>query len=938
MVDEPSSAPLGAEDLVAVLAETVVPSAITAIDGRYLWVNQSMCKLTERDEATLLSSRWTDITVPDDREVEAEEVRNLIAGTADSYRMRKRYLLPSGTMCWGDVTVTAIRHEEGQPLHLLRQVIDITEVVVLEQAREDSLRVLRSAIDAQISPELVLTAVRDANGGLVDLRVIEANAAAIRRLGRPREQLIDQGMLALFGATADKVLWSKLTHVIDSGDPLDLPVFRTSNIVVNQERVFELRATKVDDGLALCWRDITETYRQTDEELRRTNEQYRLVIDNAADVIFHSVAGIAQWMSPSALDVLGVTPEEIIGRPTVDYWHPDDRSAAAAMRDATLAGAPGHATLRWRHRQGHYLWLEVVTRPVTEPDGAPGMVGSMRDVTAQIQAQQELAVSEQRYRILAENVADVVGTGSVDGRITWVSESVHDLLGWAPTELVGKDFADFIHPDDRTAVEEARREFTLGKASAYDARMRTADGDWRWIRVRARPVLDHNGAPSGVVAGWQDIHDRVQAIRRLDEILGTDSLTGLPNRATMERRIDARQAQARATGGVCAAALLCIAIDRLGDVNSAVNHAAGDLVLTTIARRIAELAPDAQFVGRGSGADFLVLLADLTTTSDAVAFAERIRTVVKQEVVVDHRRVRVSASIGITSCHLDTPAAELVRSATLAMKAAKSYGRDRLAFDDPSLRVEAERIMTLAEHARDGIAADRFQAWYMPIVDLASRAPVGYEALVRWDLADGTVMEPHEFMTALIEARLIGDVDRIILRQAIARLRTLPEPVFMSVNVSPQALGVPGYSQEVLALIHEAGVAPGRLHLELTETSLFAASAPIIAEMRTLADAGVRWYVDDFGTGYSSLSHLHELPLAGLKLDISFTRALASGDHRALRLTQALAGLSLGLDLDTIAEGVEDETQASILWGQGWLRGQGWLFGRPAPSIPTVAQ
>ena len=922
----PQADPYGAE---GILGKTVVPTGIATPDGRFTWVNDALCAMLGRERSDLLRCTWADVTHPDDRSKDEEQAASLLAGKSDSYRLRKRYLLPDDSMRWGDLTVTGIRDDSGLITYLLRQVVDITETVAIEQANLGSLERLKLALDAQISPELILEAVRNEAGGLSDLRIIEANEAAADRLQRSREQLIGKGLVDVFGGVSDPALWPRLQHVIETGDVLELPLFKSAHIVPGEERVFEIRGTRIGDGLALAWRDITDLYRRTDEELRKSSEQYRLVLDNSADVIFHTIGGILQWVSPSSTEVLGWTPDELIGRPTVEYWHSDDRDTAIALRDATYAGDVGHGTLRWRRGDGSYLWVAASMRPIIEPDGARGAVGILRDVSEQVAAVEALAVSEQRYRVLAENIADVVGTGSTDGKVTWVSDSVTPLLGWIPSELVGRPFIELVHPEDQLSVLESQQEMHAGAATAFDARLVTSTGGYRWTRIRARPTYDASGMPTGVVAGWQDIHDRVEAMMRLDAVLGSDSLTGLPNRSTIERRIESLHTEAEARG--CVGALLCVGIDRLGDVNSAVNHAAGDLVITTLARRVAEAAPDPQLVGRGAGADFLVLLPNLASVSDSVAIAERIRSAVKQEVVVDHRRVRVTASIGITACHPDTSAEELIRSATLAMQAAKDQGRDRLAFDDPSLGEQAERLLTLAEHARDSLTGNRFLTWYMPIVDLESKEIVGYEALVRWNFPGGAVLEPKEFLSALIESRIIGDVDRVVFTQALAQMASLPESVFMSINVSPQTLAVPTYADEVIALIRESGIDPARLHLEVTETSLFGVSEANIATMQKLSDIGVKWYVDDFGTGYSSISHLHDLPIDGLKLDVSFAQGLIKGNHRSLRLTQALAGLSLGLNLDTIAEGVSDSSQAAILWGQGWRRAQGWLFGKAEP-------
>ena len=641
------------------------------------------------------------------------------------------------------------------------------------------------------------------------------------------------------------------------------------------------------------------------------------------------------WVNDALCSMLGRTEAELLTLSWPEVCHPDDVPILAEHVAAAAAAAGGPASWRMRMRvirgDGEIRWGDLTATMIRDAEGAvQWMLGQATDITDQMAMEQALEVSEHRYRLLAENVGDVVGTGTIEGRITWVSDSVRDLLGWTPNELVGRLMVELVHPDEQDSLRDAQRQLRLGVAMSYDARMRTSGGGWRWVRIRVRPMLDDAGAEIGVVASWQDINDRVEATHRLDTVLGTDWLTGLPNRATFVERI--RDTQLLHAGSDCEAALLCIGVDRLGDVNSAINHAAGDHVLAVVARRIVESVPDAQLVGRGAGVDFLVLAPGLTSPSDAVAIAERIRSEVRKEIVVDHHRVRTTASIGIATCHITSTPEELIGAATLAMQAAKDQGRDRLVFDDPSLREEAERLLSLAEHARDGIVANRFLAWFMPIVDLGSRDTVGFEALMRWDFPGG-VLEPKEFMTALIEARLIGEVDWLILRQSLARLALLPEAQFMSVNVSPQALSVPGFGDDVLALIRDFELEPGRLHLELTETSLFRASSSIMREMHTLADAGVKWYVDDFGMGFSSLSHLHDLPIAGLKLDASFTAGVAAGNPRSLRIAQALAGLAGGLVLDGIAEGVEDEEQALLLGRQGWNRGQGLLFGAAGPFV-----
>lgn len=215
----------------------------------------------------------------------------------------------------------------------------------------------------------------------------------------------------------------------------------------------------------------------------------------------------------------------------------------------------------------------------------------------------------------------------------------------------------------------------------------------------------------------------------------------------------------------------------------------------------------------------------------------------------------------------------------------------------------------------------------MPVVSLWDGRVVGVEVLARWRTRDGRVLVPVEFLPRVDQAGLWADLDRAALAQALQAGAALPVDVGIGVNLSAATLSRPDLAGWLLGELDAAGVAPGRLHLELTETSVLHADARVTAAMEAVAGAGVRWWVDDFGTGYSSISHLRDLPITGMKLDRSFTAGITDSRTRNARLALGLAGLAAGLGLDTIAEGVETPQQAQMLAEQGWQMGQGLLFG-----------
>ena len=411
-----------------------------------------------------------------------------------------------------------------------------------------------------------------------------------------------------------------------------------------------------------------------------------------------------------------------------------------------------------------------------------------------------------------------------------------------------------------------------------------------------------------------------------------DAVTGLAVRRVALARIRLALDRQAGTGSILA--VLSIGVDGLTPVNDALTHAGGDQLIAFLASRIVREVGDPDRVGRGTGDEFIVLMSDMASTAEAAHMAERILTACRSPITIVGQPIDPTVSIGIATAAAGARPDELLRDASLAMRQAKARGRNGFALLDDALATEAHTRLLFASEIQRGLVREEFAAWFMPIVCFASGQVTGYEALARWLRPDGIEVGPAEFLPCAERRGLIARIDRLVLRQALAALSRLPEGLTMAVNVSAASLAQPDHPELVAEALEAAGVSPERLHLEVTETALLTVTERIRQQMQQLAGRGVRWYVDDFGTGYSSISHLRDLPIAGLKLDRSFTWAMRSKDTRSLRLSQALVGVAEGLELDTVAEGVETIEEARLLTSQGWLRGQGWLYGKAAPLAP----
>ena len=456
-------------------------------------------------------------------------------------------------------------------------------------------------------------------------------------------------------------------------------------------------------------------------------------------------------------------------------------------------------------------------------------------------------------------------------------------------------------------------------------------------------VFDRHSLPQkvgnevvGRVWSFRDVTDHNRLLNELEHQAFHDSLTGLANRALLRDRLE--HALARARRSAATVAVLFCDLDGFKMINDTLGHETGDLLLTEVAKRIVKDLREGDTAARLGGDEFAIVL-DETELGDAVELASRLLNAMRRPFHVNGREILARASIGIADNSgggLDTDT--LLCHADIAMYAAKSNGRDCFTVFEPVMQSQISARHLLHGDLRHAILLDgALVVHYQPVLDLKTQRMDAVEALVRWNHPTRGLIPPDEFIPIAEETGLIVELGRFVLREAcwqVGQWRASgARDLSVSVNVSPYQLYDAGFVSDVHLALHEAGLEPTALILELTERSLLNETSGVRHRLTTLRESGVRIAIDDFGTGYSSLSYLRKFPIDYLKIDRSFVNELGiSSNAQGRALVRSIITIGHDLELEVIAEGIENASQLDALRAAGCDFGQGYLFGRPSPA------
>ncbi|PZA10992.1 bifunctional diguanylate cyclase/phosphodiesterase [Rhodopseudomonas palustris] len=592
---------------------------------------------------------------------------------------------------------------------------------------------------------------------------------------------------------------------------------------------------------------------------------------------------------------------------------------------------------------GSRVSISTSGKPIFADDGTfLGYRGTARDIT---QLEVARALLDQRTGALEEaHRLGKIGTWHhrLDvGRTIWSPELYH-LLGleadaFPPTYENTTSY--FLDDDARRLLKLQARVLRSGNTEATDIRVAHADGAPRDLAIICKAEIA-NGQIIGLIGTAQDVTERKEAERRLEQLAYTDPLTGLANRALFKRRLaDLFEAPIPEDGH---SALYLIDLDRFKEVNDSLGHSTGDSLLIHVAgvlRR--ELDPQA-FIARIGGDEFAVLMSGSGTTAEApIALADRLIAKLSVPVELAEGEACIGATIGIALLPQHGATAEKAsRNADLALYMAKEAGRGRAQLFEPAYAEAVDQKLDLGRRLRHAVESGGLTTHYQPQIDLKTGRVVGFEALLRWSHPERGPISPAEFIPIAESTGLIVDLGHWVLRDACKQMRAwldagLPARS-ISVNVSPAQIWTGDFEKVVAAVLAETGLPAELLWLELTE-SLFVdhTKQRVSTTLAALSKLGIGLALDDFGSGYSSLGYLTRLPFNCLKIDRSFVSGIATVPEKR-KLLGGIIALSHGLGMSVVAEGAELAEEVDLLTAFDCDFVQGFAFSRPVGADQAV--
>lgn len=870
---------------------------------------------------------WRSILHPEDA-LWAQAYCDSETAAGRDHSLDYRVIRADGQPLWVRNIVSMIEHGHQPVMRGL--MIDISET----KHTEDALRLSEQKFASvfQQCPDILLIA-RHSDGCL-----LEVNEAFEEQIGLTQSQVI--------GRTAtDLNLWGvegsglRVLEHLHQGGIRNLEMsFRRSNgqlfTGLTSAETFELDGTP---ALVVAVRDISQL-KETQQQLQTSEEKFAKAFHASPDglLLSRQSDGLLLEVNEGFCRLTGYDLNPTIDQTSLDLgiWV-DLNERKRLVEQLNRDGFVRDFTCHIRRSDGQIRLCELSARPLPIT-GVDCMLTIARDITERHLMQEKLQLAATVF----ENTAEGVLITDIDQHISAVNRAFSEITGYSEIEALG----------------QTPRLLASGQHdSAFYAAMwhqLTDEGHWQgeiynkrkngelypsWLTISA--VRNSEREITHFVAVFADISSIKHAQAKLDYQAHHDPLTGLPNRALFENRLQAVLTCAQVSNRQ--GAVLFLDLDRFKHINDSLGHPVGDLLLKGIAQRLKEQVRDVDTVARLGGDEFIILLPGLHKPSDASTIANKLLACFAAPFQAGEHEFFTSASIGISLYPQDgTDVATLIRNADAAMYRSKAKGRNRVEAYTRDLTAQASERIALEHELRRAVERNEMSLCFQPKLSLKTQKLVGAEALIRWSHPTFGEVPPEHFIHLAEENGTILQLGDWVLEQACRQMQAWKQHYQpfgpLSINLAGAQLRHPHLARRIEQLLKHYQLKAGDLQLEITENFIMSQAEEALAVLYQLKKLGVQLAIDDFGTGYSSLSYLKRLPLDILKIDKSFIRGLPDDPHDAA-IARAIIALGRSMQLTIITEGVENQAQQRFLAAEGCEQIQGYIVSLPLPPDEFAA-
>ncbi len=560
----------------------------------------------------------------------------------------------------------------------------------------------------------------------------------------------------------------------------------------------------------------------------------------------------------------------------------------------------------------------------------------------------ELAQKEEMTRLATRAGGIVIWEANIETNTLSWSDGAGQLFGLPADQLPGtlKALGLLVFEDDIELFGSVAEDVKAGRAFELESRFKGPNGKLLWLRTQGQVECDSSNQPIRVRAAISDISEYKNAQEEISRLAYYDPLTKLANRRLLLDRLHQYCASAKRsqTSGV----VFYLDLDRFKLLNDSLGHASGDILLIEVARRLKDVFRTDDTVARIGGDEFVVVIPVIPGGMHLVAhkarvIADKLRATLAADYMINGLNYHMSSSIGLAMFPQDGDTAEsVIQNADVAMYQAKNSGRNAVAFYRAEQQQDADRRMLIEQDLREAIKFGQFELYFQPKVNSDGRI-VGSESLIRWQHPERGLVQPDEFIGIAEETGLIMGVGQWVMEAACVQLKAwkeqgcLSEDFSLSINISPVQFRRKDFVANLQAVIEDNRVPSDSVMLEITEGMLIEDIDATVAKLNRLKELGVKISIDDFGTGYSSLYYLKRLPLDEIKIDKTFVQNIIT-DRDDAAIVKTIIDLARHFGLKPIAEGVENQEQASFLHDIGCQIFQGYLYSDPMPAEEFVAE